>query len=169
MAIGCRTGLVRSLLKGLRAVPALLPLAVTLAPAPVSAQPPTQPKVQPALLAEMTAHPLESIPVIVEMAPATPPFVHGENLALAQQAVSILNANGHAFGALSVIQGAAGTATSVGITAISLLPQVAAIEEDAVVRPRRPAGSGTHLKPNDLTSLYPQEVNAPTVWRQGGK
>src|SRR5579864_1738003 len=144
-------------------------LLVTLAPAPLAAaQSSGQQKIEPALLSEMTAYPTESIPVIVEMAPATAPFSSGSNMNLANQAVSILNANGHAFGALSVIQGAAGVATSTGITAMSLLPQVATIQEDAVVRPRRPSSSGPTYPPGQLTSLFPQETNATRVWQQGG-
>ena len=160
--------LFRLFLKSLRAVPLLVPLVVALAPVPVTADSTSQAKIQPALLAEMTANPLEQIPVIVEMAPATAPFSSGSNLTLAQQAVSILNANGKAFGALSIIQGAAGIAPSAGITAMSLLPQVASIEEDSVVRPTRPATGGPAYPPGQLTSLYPQEVNAPKVWQQGG-
>jgi serine protease AprX len=155
-------------LKSLRAVPLLAPLLVTLFPKPVTADGATQAKIQPALQAEMLAYPLEQIPVIVEMNPATAPFSSGSNLNLANQAVSILNGNGHAFGALSIIQGAAGVATSAGITAMSLLPQVATIEQDSVVRPTRPTNSGPAYPPGQLTSLYPQETNATQVWKAGG-
>lgn len=158
----------KSLLKCSRAAPLLVPLLVTLLPAPVTADSNGQAKIQPTLLADMTANPLQQIPVIVEMAPATAPFASGSNLTLAQQAVSLLNANGHAFGALSIIQGAAGVSTSAGITAMSLLPQVASIEEDSVVRPTRPSGGGPAYPPGQLTSLYPQEVNATKVWKAGG-
>jgi len=155
-------------LKSLRVVPLLAPLAVTLLSTPAAADGATQQKIQPALLSEMQAHPLEQIPVIVEMNPATAPFSSGSNLTLANQAVSILNLNGHSFGALSIIQGAAGVATSAGITAMSLLPQVATIEEDAVVRPARPANPGPAYPAGQLTSLYPQETNATKVWQAGG-
>jgi serine protease AprX len=158
----------RFLLKSLRIVPLLAPLVVTLQPMPVAADGGSTAKIQPALQADMLANPLQQIPVIIEMAPATPPFSSGSNLTLAQQAVSILNANGHAFGALSVIQGAAGVATSAGITAMSQLPQVASIDEDSVVRPTRPPSGGPAYPPGNLTSLYPQEVNAPAVWQAGG-
>jgi subtilisin family serine protease len=143
-------------------------MLVTLLPMPAIADSGGQPKIQPALVSEMTAHPLESIPVIVEMNPTPAPFIRGGNATLAQQAVSILNANGHSFGALPIIQGAAGVATSAGITAMSTLPQVAAIEEDSVVRPVRPANSGPSYPPGQLTSLYPQETNATRVWQAGG-
>jgi serine protease AprX len=168
MLTGHVTRVLRSFLKPLWAVPLLVPLVLNLAPAPAGADTSSQAKIQPALLAEMTANPLEQIPVIIEMAPATAPFSSGSNLTLAQQAVSILNTYGHAFGALSIIQGAAGISASAGITAMSLLPQVAAIEEDSVVRPTRPANSGPPYPPGQLTSLYPQEVNAPAVWKAGG-
>src|SRR5207244_1825565 len=36
------------------------------------------------------------------------------------------------------------------------------------VRPRRPANSTAPVSAAQLTSLYPQEINASRVWRQGG-
>jgi serine protease AprX len=143
-------------------VAAVVPLAL-----PARAQSVNLSKISPQLVADMTATPLALIPVIVEMAPASPPFAPGVNLALAQQAVTILNANGQPVGALPLIQAAAGYATSAGIQAMSQLPQVAAIEEDSVVRPRRSASSGSPL-PGQFTSLYPREVRATQVWQQGG-
>jgi serine protease AprX len=155
--------------RALRILPALALAGAAIFPWPsMTATASGQQKIQPALLAEMTAHPLEQIPVIVEMAPASAPFARGINQTLAQQAVSLLSANGHAFGALSIIQGAAGTANSIGITAMSLLPGVASIEEDGVVRPTRPTNTGPNYPPGQLTSLYPQETNATNVWQQGG-
>src|ERR687885_802862 len=144
----------------------LLAAAVPLA-MPVRAQSLNLQTVSPALVTQMTASPLALIPVIIEMAAASPPFAPGTNPALAQQAVTILNANGQAVGAVPLIQGAAGYATSAGIQAMSQLPQVAAIEEDSVVRPRRSASSGSPL-PGQFTSLYPREVRATQVWQQGG-
>ncbi|TME99853.1 MAG: hypothetical protein E6I52_14790 [Chloroflexi bacterium] len=102
------------------------------------------------------------------MSPPTAPFSPTINLALSQQAVSILSSNGQAVGALPIIEGAAGYATSAGIQAISQMPQVAQIDQDAVVRARRPANSGTSWAAGNLTSLYPQEVNATSVWQQSG-
>jgi serine protease AprX len=151
-----------------RFIPALALIALPFGSPLASAQSAGQAKIQPALQAEMTAYPLERIPVIVEMNSATPPFSSGGNQALAQQAVSLLNSNGQSVGALSLIDGAAGFATSAQITALSLLPQVATVEQDAVVRARRPANSGTTYPPGNLTSLYPQEANATKVWSQGG-
>src|SRR5690242_15520032 len=165
---GYVTPLLKGFLKSLRTVPLLVPIIVSLLPAPVAADGGGQAKIEPALQADMLAYPLAQIPVIIEMAPASPPFSSGINQTLAQQAVSILNANGHAFGALSIIQGAAGVSNSVGITAMSLLPQVASIEEDSVIRPTRPSSTGPAYPPHSLDSLYPQEVNAPAVWRAGG-
>jgi len=168
MLPGHVTLLFRLFLKSLRIVPLLVTLVVPLVPGPAAAATNTQAKIQPALLAEMTANPLEKIPVIVQMAPATAPFSPGSNSTLAQQAVSILSANGTAFGALSIIQGAAGVSTSAGINAMSQLPGVAAITEDSVVKPTRPANSGPPYPPGQMTSLYPQEVNATKVWKAGG-
>ena len=116
----------------------------------------------------MTAFPLERIPIIIEMNPPSPPFGSGANAALAQQAVSILSANGQAIGALPIVQGAAGYATSAGIVAMSQLPQVAVIEQDEVVRPRRSGAAAPAWPSAALTSLYPQEVGATRVWQQGG-
>src|SRR5260370_10461337 len=116
----------------------------------------------------MTANPLQLQPVILEMTEASAPFSSGSNLTLAQQAVSILQANGQVVGALPILGGAAGYANAVGILAMSLLPQVATIDQDAVVRARRPSYSGPPWPPGKLTSLYPKEVNANRVWQQGG-
>jgi serine protease AprX len=154
------------LLQALALAPAFA-LALPLLSVPVSAQATSQQKISAPLLAQMAANPLQRLPVIVEMNPATLPFSSGANAALAQQAVTILQANGQAVGGLPIIEGAAGYATAAGIQAISLLPQVAAIEQDAVVRPRRPANAGA-TPPGQLTSLYPREVNATRVWQQGG-
>src|SRR5207302_2689179 len=148
-------------------IPALA-VALSVVAVPATAQTAGQQKIEPALLAEMTAYPLENIPVILEMNPPSAPFSTGINQTLADQAVSILSANGHAFGALSIIQGATGTATSAGITAMSLLPQVATVEQDVVVALRRPSSGGPAYPPGQLTSLYPHNVNANKVWQQGG-
>jgi serine protease AprX len=120
------------------------------------------------LLAQMAANPLQRLPIILEL---NPPTLRSSgavnNGALAQAAMAILQANGQAVGGLPIIAGAAGYANAAGIQAMSLLPQVASVEQDAVVRPRRPANSSTHPT-SPLTSLYPQEINAPRVWNQGG-
>jgi serine protease AprX len=159
----------RTFLHGIfRLLPGLALLGLSLPSVPVSAQSVNLTKVAPALLADMTAKPLARIPVILEMNPPAAPFSSGANEMLALQAVAILNTYGQAYGALGILQGAAGVATPAGITAMSLLPQVAAIEEDAVVRPRRPSGGGSSWQSGQLTSLYPQEVNAPKVWQAGG-
>jgi serine protease AprX len=159
---------IKLLAKALRLLPALASIALLWVPLPAAAQTSGQQKISPALVAEMAAHPLDRLPVIVEMNPTAAPFIIGINQTLAQQAVALLNANGQAFGGLSIVQGAAGIATSAGITALSLLPQVATIERDAVVRPRRPASGGPSWSSSQLTSLYPQETNANRVWTQGG-
>lgn len=154
-----------------RLVPVLALLVVPLVPLPAAAQSTGQQKISPALLADMTANPTALIPVIIEMNPLPAPFTSGMNQTLAQQAVSILQANGQAFGGLSIIQGAAGVATAVGITAMSQLPQIATIEEDSFVHARRPAGGSSLYNgsgASQLSSLYVQEVNAPRVWQHGG-
>jgi len=144
---------------------ALLLAVVPLLAQPAQAQVPS--KISPALLAQITAHPLQRVPILVELNSSSPPFTTAVNGMLAQQAVSILAAHGQAVGGLPIIQGAAGYASLAGITAMSLLPQVASIEQDAVVRPRRPANSGPPPPQGPLTSYYPQETNANRVWQQG--
>src|SRR6266704_3316058 len=114
MPNGYVTKSVNRIAKLINLVPAIALLTLPLAANPVTAQSAGQPKISPALLAEMTANPLERIPVIIELNAPGPPFISGGNQNLAQQAVTILNANGQAFGALSIIQGAAGIATSAG-------------------------------------------------------
>src|SRR5579859_711845 len=154
------------LLVALASIPAIA-LALPLS-APASAQTYNQQKISAPLLAQMTANPLQLLPVIVEMNAATAPFSTGVNSTLAQQAVTVLQANGQAVGGLPIIEGAAGYATAAGIQAMSNLPQVAAINQDAVVRPRRPPNGAPTWPAAQLTSLYPREVNATRVWQQGG-
>src|SRR5919201_3630905 len=72
-------------------------------------------KISPALLAQITANPLQRVPVIVEMNAPSLPFSTPVNTGLAQQAVSILNANGQAVGGLPIVSGAAGYANLVGV------------------------------------------------------
>src|SRR5260370_16482427 len=103
----------------------------------------------------MTANPLQLQPVILEMTEASAPFSSGSNLTLAQQAVSILQANGQVVGPLAIIGGAAGYANGAGILAMSLLPQVATIDQAAVVRARRPSNSGQPWPPAQPTSPHP--------------
>src|SRR5229473_2553935 len=119
-----------------------------------------------ALQALMTANPLQMQPIILQMTEASTPFSTGSNLTLAQQAVSILQANGQVVGALPILDGAAGYANAAGILAMSLLAQVATIDQDAVVRARRPSNSGPLWPPGQLTSVYPKEINANRVWQQ---
>src|SRR4030088_2881086 len=155
------------LVKALGLFSALVLVVLPAIALPASAQASSQ-KIAPALLAQMASNPLQRLPVIVQLHPGGFPFAGPVNVALAQQAVAILQSNGHSVGALPIIQGAAGYATAAGIQAMSLLPQVAAIDQDAVVRPRRPASSGSAWPASQLTSLYPPEVKATQVWQQGG-
>src|SRR5260221_12417202 len=78
---------------------ALALLALPVSPLPVSAQTSAPQKIVPALQAVMTANPLQLQPIILEMTEASPPFSNGSNLTPAQQAVSILQANGQGGGA----------------------------------------------------------------------
>jgi serine protease AprX len=137
-------------------------------PAVVTAQTSSQQKIEPALQTQMAANPSALLPVIIEMAPASAPFTSTSNLQLAQQAVTILQSNGQAVGALPIVNGAAGFANAAGITAMSLLPELAAIERDTPVQPNRPATLGPVWPPGRIGSLYPRETNANQVGQQGG-
>jgi serine protease AprX len=134
----------------------------------VAAQTSSQQKIAPALQAQMAANPAALLPVIVEMVAATAPFASSPNLLLAQQAVTILQGNGQAVGALASIDGAAGYANAAGITAMSLLPQIAAIDQDSVVQPVRPTTTAPAWPPGQIDSLYTRETRAEQVWQQGG-
>jgi serine protease AprX len=156
----------RALLGVLAVCSAFVPLVLPLAPTSVQAQ--ATGKIASALLTQMLASPSQMLPVIVQVNAATAPFAAGVNVTLAQQAVMILQANGQVVGALPIIDAAAGWADATGITAMSLLPQVAEIDQDAPLQPRRPTAAGTSWPRGSLSSLYVQEVNANSVWQQGG-
>src|SRR5262249_38215379 len=74
---------------------------------------------------------------------------------------------GHAVGGLPIIDGAAGYATPVQITAMSLLPQVAAIEQDLFVQPQRPSTTGP-ARPPVSASTYTRETHAARAPQHGG-
>ena len=152
-----------------RLLPALALLGVSLMPPPVAAQSTGQQKIAVALQAQMAANPSTLIPIIIQMNPPTAPFSSRINQSLANRAYSILQANGVAYGSLPVVIGAAGAALPAAITAISLLPEVAEIDLDAVVHVHRPSGgSGSSFTSSALlSSLDVQEINAPRVWQQG--
>src|SRR2546423_528080 len=135
--VGCKY--IRRVVRVLWLLPSPVLLALPLAPVPASAQAQVGQIVSPALAAEMAAYPLERIPIIVEMSAPRAPFATPVSVGLAQQAVNILNTYGQAVGALSIIQGAAGYATSAGIQPMSQLPQAAVIEKAPGVRPPRAA------------------------------
>ena len=89
----------------------------------------------------MTANPLQIQPIILQMTEASAPFASGSNLTLAQQAVSILQANGQVVGALPIVDGAAGYANAAGILAMS--PLEARHYRSAVTARRTPAAAAT--------------------------
>src|SRR6266567_225653 len=115
--------------------------------------------IDPVLVQQMTANPGRKLPVIVQMSP-TLGHALGVNARLADQALSLLRLNGVAEMTLPLVSGAAGLADSVGITALSLVPGVASISENAQVRAR--ADTGT-----PLGSAYPLAVEADRVWTSG--
>jgi serine protease AprX len=114
--------------------------------------------IDPVLQAKMQAQPGRKLPVIVQMRHG--PAVVGSALQSAQQALSLLGLHGVARAALPLIGGAAGLADAAGITALSLLPGVAYIAEDAQVR--------GHVDPSDLGTAYPIAIEAQRVWLTGG-
>src|SRR5438477_12336779 len=84
-------------------------------------------KIDPALRALMQARPLSLLPVIVEMQPPAPPFSAAANVDRANEALDLLRLNGTAVAGLSLIDAAAGLASSPGLNALSLIPPVASI------------------------------------------
>src|SRR5256885_10619129 len=76
------------------------------------AQAADRPKIAPVLLAQMQAHPLQRLPVIVEMKPPKTPSAAALSFDRSQQALAILQAHGQAFGSLAIIGGAAGYANA---------------------------------------------------------
>ena len=162
------TKLASLLSSSVRSLSLLALASLPLLPLPVAAQGTGQEKIAPALQAQMAANPTTPIPIIVQMKAPSPPFSSHINQSVAQKAFAILQANGIAYGSLPVIMGAVGAATPPGITAISLLPDVAEIDLDAVVHVHRPGGSSTPYSSSSyLSSLDVQEINAPKVWQQG--
>jgi serine protease AprX len=133
----------------------------------VVAQTTTQQKIAPGLQSQMAANPAAMLPVIIEMTQASAPFGGAPNQQLAQQAVTILQTYGQAFGALPIIDGAAGYANAAGISAMSNLPQVAGVDQDAVVEPVRPTSSGSSWPTGQLGSLYTRETRADQMWQEG--
>jgi serine protease AprX len=120
------------------------------------------PVIDSVLLQQMTANPLQQLPIIVEMQPAGFPFTALPDVQLAQHAVSLLGLNGHVIGGLALIDGAAGYANAAGISAISLDPQVAFIYADSTIRAAANGGSSV-----PLATAYPRAVNADQVWQRG--
>jgi serine protease AprX len=115
--------------------------------------------IDPRLLQKMQTEPGRKLPIILEMAPS-PTAVVGANFQLALEALSMLRLHGVARAALPLVNGAAGLADSVGITALSLLPGVAYIAEDAQL--------SAHVDSSNLTSAYPVAIEADRTWAVGG-
>src|SRR5438034_6142035 len=91
--------------------------------------------IDPVLVQQMTANPSRKLPVIVQMNP-TLGHIAGANAQLAAKALGLLQLNGVGEVTLPLVSGAAGLADAVGITALSLVPGVASISENAQVRAR---------------------------------
>src|SRR5438876_6881710 len=138
-------------------------VAVTVNPAP----PLVEDKIDPALRDLMQANPLALLPVIVEMQQPLPPFIGAPNVDRALEALDLLRFYGVPVAALSLIDGAAGFANAAGIEALNLAPTVAFIHHDATVGPRPSAAPPAPAAPDQVSSVYPQVVNANKVWEQG--
>ncbi|HEV7666873.1 MAG TPA: S8 family peptidase [Chloroflexota bacterium] len=150
---------------------ALLALAVLPSATPANAEffaAPAQGnlKIAPPLLARMTADPLALEAVIVEMDHAVAPFGEQPNAQLARQALALIAQQGQPVGALPIVGAAAGWVPAAGIQALSLLPGVAYIHDDAAIRPRPNASHGPAWPAGQLGSLYPREIHADQVWTQ---
>src|SRR5712691_770375 len=158
----------RPVLRALPALGLLGMLGLPSGPSAAAALSSTDQKIDPALQVQLAAHPAALLPVIIEMAPTSAPFGSLPNQQLAQQAVTILQANGQAIGGLSLVNGAAGYANAAGITGARLLPQVAAIDQDAAVQATRPTSTSPAWPRGQIASLYTREVGATRVWSQGG-
>jgi serine protease AprX len=122
-------------------------------------------KIAPVLQQRMLAEPLKPLPVIIEMKHPTAPFVGRPNALRAQEALGLLGLYGVPIGGLPLVDGAAGLANAAGITALSLLPNVAFVHEDAALGPRR--GAPPAWSPGPLAAAYPRAVGADHAW-QGG-
>ena len=152
--------------RGAIAVPLVVALLGAPGAPPLYAHTP-RPKIAPGLQARTLTDPLRLQPIIIQMQPASLPFASAQNDVLAQQAASLLQSYGVLVGTLPIIDGAAGWANSAAITALSLLPQVAEVDLDAIVSPQKPTSSGTPLPPGQVDSMYVHEVNADQVRQQG--
>ena len=80
---------------------------------------------------------------------------------MADQALGLLRLNGVGEVTLPLVSSAAGLADALGITALSLVPGVASISENAQVRARADSSA--------LGTAYPLAVEADRVWANGGQ
>jgi subtilisin family serine protease len=149
--------------------PLLLALVLFVAsagPVTVGAQagPPNNSKIDPTLLSRMAANAAALQPIVLEMERASVPFSAPVNAQRAQQALSMISTYGQAVGALPIVDAAAGLVNAAGIQALSSLPGVAFVHEDARVGPRRSAGTGAGWPPGQLASAFTQEVKASLAW-----
>jgi serine protease AprX len=117
--------------------------------------------VDPALEQQMLANPLQLLPVIVEMEHVASPL-SGANARLAQEALTLLQADAEAQATLPLLASAAGLANAAQITVLRAVPGVAYIHYDAPVR----AHDGPISSAN-LATAYPRAVSADRVWGMG--
>ncbi len=151
-----RSGLVRLVLASLLALAASASQVVA---APRTAAALQVAPIDPVLVQQMTVNPTRKLPVIVQMSP-TLGHVVGANARLADQAIALLRLNGVGEATLPLISGAAGLLDAAGISALSLVPGVAYISENAQVRTRADTSA--------LGTAYPLAINADRVWASGG-
>jgi serine protease AprX len=152
-----RGAVLRLALASLLAFAARAPQVVA---APHAAAAPLVAAIDPVLVQQMTANPGRKLPVIVQMSPTLGHSL-GANARLADQALGLLRLNGVGEVTLPLVSSAAGLADAVGITALSLVPGVASISENAQVRARADSSA--------LGTAYPLAVEADRVWATGGK
>src|SRR5258706_2026134 len=115
LALGPAVSPARAQFLGLPPVIVLPPPPVIVpAPPPVVAPSLIADKIDPALLALMTADPQKLLPVIVEMLQPLPPLIGAPNVDRALEALGLLRFNGAAVAPLSLIDSAAGFGNAAG-------------------------------------------------------
>ena len=106
---------------------------------------------------KMQANPTSQLPVIVQMKAQSHAAHASANEA--EAALALVRQHGKGDRALGLVHGASGALTPSEIDALAHDPSVAAVYEDLPVR--RSAAL-------NLATAYPGEVNAPSIWNDGG-
>src|SRR5437879_12147554 len=98
----------------------------------------------------------------------SPPFIGAPNVGRALEALDLLRFNGVPVAALSLIDAAAGFANAAGIDALSLVPTVAFIHQDARVGPQPSTGPpGPPAAPAEAPGASPRVVRPTKLGQRG--